>query len=297
MSGWIKLHRKINEHWLWSNSDYVKWWIDILLEVNYTDQSVLIGSTLHECKRGEKLYSLDTWAKRWKTNKSAVRRFLNLLQNDSMIVLKSETQTTRLTVCKYDSYQDERNEDETQMKRKRNANETQMTPIKEREEIEEGKEKDIPQKIAANNPDSSSSDIEKIIGYYNMIHVKSYKPIPTRIDAIKYWLKHYTPKEICKAIKAAKYSSSFTAKVASESIETLFRKRNKNGSVDYIGELLNEVVTPQKKYKSYEVLSKEVIEDLNKKYNLPLDWNDYDQMSKSLALKSRLSINEVIEMY
>lgn len=131
MSGWIKLHRQLTQHWIWDNSDYLKWWLDILLEVNHTEQKVLIKGLLFECKRGEKLYSLDTWAKRWKTNKSKVRRFLDLLQKEEMIVIKNETITTRLTVCKYDSYQDERNTSETQVKRRRNADETQMTPIQE----------------------------------------------------------------------------------------------------------------------------------------------------------------------
>lgn len=131
MSGWIKLHRQLTEHWIWNNSDYLKWWLDILMEVNHTDQKTLIKGILFECKRGEKLYSLDTWAKRWKTNKSKVRRFFDLLQKDEMILLKNETITTRLTVCKYDSYQDERNANETETKRKRNASETQTTPIQE----------------------------------------------------------------------------------------------------------------------------------------------------------------------
>ena len=140
MSSWIKLFRDINKHWIWQNSDYLKWWLDILLEVNHAPAKVVINNKIYDCNRGEKLYSLDTWAHRWGTNKSKVRRFLQLLQNDNMIVLKSETQTTRLTVCKYDTYQDMRNADETQMKRKRNASETHLTPIEEGKEEKEGKE-------------------------------------------------------------------------------------------------------------------------------------------------------------
>jgi hypothetical protein len=75
-------------------------------------------------------FSLDTLAKRWNCDKSKVRRFLKLLESDSMIELKSEHITTRLTICKYDTYQGERNADETQVKHKRNASETQMTPNK-----------------------------------------------------------------------------------------------------------------------------------------------------------------------
>jgi len=47
------------------------------------------------------------------------------------LVIKSDTVTTRITVCNYESYQGERNEDETQMKRKRNASETQVITIEE----------------------------------------------------------------------------------------------------------------------------------------------------------------------
>lgn len=140
MSSWIKLFRDINKHWIWQNSDYLKWWLDILLEVNHAPAKVVINNKIYDCNRGEKLYSLDTWAHRWGTNKSKVRRFLQLLQNDNMIVLKSETQTTRLIVCKYDTYQDMRHANETQMKHKRNGDETHLTPIEEGKEGKERKE-------------------------------------------------------------------------------------------------------------------------------------------------------------
>ena len=141
MAGWIKIHRTITDNWVWQNSDYLKWWLDILIEVNHTPSKTLIKGSLYECSRGQKLYSLDTWAKRWRTNKSKARRFLKMLEKDNMIVFKSETQTTRVTVCNYDSYQSLENESETQMKRKRNANETAVKPIQEyKEEINKRKE-------------------------------------------------------------------------------------------------------------------------------------------------------------
>jgi len=130
--GWIKIHRSIKTHWLYNEKPYSRLnaWLDILLEVNHTENKFPIKDKIFICKRGESLNSLDTWSKRWGWNKSKVRRFLKLLESDSMIELKSEHKTTRLTVCNYDTYQDERNADETQMKRKRNADETHLTPNK-----------------------------------------------------------------------------------------------------------------------------------------------------------------------
>ena len=146
---WIKLHRKIYAHWIFKDAERLRAWIIILGHVNFKEEKVALGNDLLICKRGESLMSLDSWAKlfgkNW--NKSKVRRFLNLLQNDSMIVLTNEKITTRLTVCNYDTYQDERNTSETQVKRKRNASETQVTPTKEgkeEEELKEGKENSAP---------------------------------------------------------------------------------------------------------------------------------------------------------
>ena len=129
MSGWITLDRSIKEHWL-NKQDRVysefEAWIDILLTVNHSEQKIKLKGVLLTVKRGESVCSLDTWGKRWKWNKNRVRRFFSLLQKDSMIDLKSEQITTRLTVCNYDSYQSKRNADETQTKRRRYAGDTKQ---------------------------------------------------------------------------------------------------------------------------------------------------------------------------
>jgi hypothetical protein len=141
MVGWIKAHRAIQDHWIFSDAEKYRAWMIILFTVNFESKKVNIKNTVFECKRGESLLSLDSWAKSFGNNwnKSKVRRFFKLLENDSMIVSKSEHKTTRLTVCNYETYQDERNADETEMKRKRNANETQTAPTKEGEEVKKVK--------------------------------------------------------------------------------------------------------------------------------------------------------------
>lgn len=138
MSGWIKIHRSITDHWLYKeNRVYSKLeaWYDLLLNVNYIDAKTIIKGKLYEVKRGQSIMSLESWGKRWNWDKSKVRRFLNLLQNDSMIELISDNITTQLTICNYYSYQAERNADETQTKHKRNTDEIQTKPIKESKEI------------------------------------------------------------------------------------------------------------------------------------------------------------------
>jgi hypothetical protein len=143
MAGWIKLHRSLNDHWIYNEKrkfSKLEAWIDILMTVNYEDKKVLVKGKLYDVKRGQSILSLDTWSKRWSWDKSSARRFFNLLQKDSMIDVISDNITTHLTVCKYDSYQGIENANETQTKHKRNSNEIQTTPTKESKEYKEEKE-------------------------------------------------------------------------------------------------------------------------------------------------------------
>jgi hypothetical protein len=161
-NGWIKIHRKMMEHWIYQNSHYFHWWTDLLMNANFEDKKILIKGNLYDCKRGQSLYSLDTWAKRWKVDKSKVRRFLQLLQNDGMIVIENVSVSTRLTICKYECYQDERNADETEVKRKRNADEMQMTPTKElKKDKNEKNEKNIYRKIL--HLEITRAEVDKLI--------------------------------------------------------------------------------------------------------------------------------------
>jgi hypothetical protein len=137
MSGWIKIHRSITNHWLYSEKrvySKLEAWYDMLIAVNYSDTKTIIKGKLYEVKRGQSILSLESWGKRWNWDKSKVRRFFNLLENDSMIELKCDNTTTHLTVCKYERYQGERNTDETPVKRKRNTRETNIRNKENKEE-------------------------------------------------------------------------------------------------------------------------------------------------------------------
>ena len=90
MSGWIKLNRSIQSHWIYNERrkfSKLEAWIDMLMTANYADNKVIIKGKLYEVKRGESINSMDTWASRWSWDKSAVRRFLTLLQNDNIYIV------------------------------------------------------------------------------------------------------------------------------------------------------------------------------------------------------------------
>lgn len=122
--GWICLYRDITDHWLWNDAVKLKWWLDILLSVNHKDKKVLIGNKLIECNRGQSVLSLSNWAKRWSVSKHTVNNFFTLLKNDNMITTENLIKTIRITVCKYDTYQDVSNASGTDGERSGNASGT-----------------------------------------------------------------------------------------------------------------------------------------------------------------------------
>ena len=107
MDGWISLHRRIQEGWIWEEKPFSKGqaWIDLLLEANYKDNRVPIGNELVEIKRGQKLWSILDMSERWGWSRKKVSNFLNLLETDGMIEQKRTTKYTILTVVNYDFYQ------------------------------------------------------------------------------------------------------------------------------------------------------------------------------------------------
>lgn len=105
MTGWIKLHRQIMEHWIWEDSKRFKWWMEILLLTNHTDKKVFVGGKIQMIKRGSFHTSEVKLSERWNVSRNTVRKFLKLLQNDNMITTKKTGNGTTIEVHNYDVYQ------------------------------------------------------------------------------------------------------------------------------------------------------------------------------------------------
>jgi hypothetical protein len=111
---WIKLHRQFLDHWLCDEYRPLtkrEAWENMLFWANYYDNKVLIKGQTIECKRGQILYSLETWSRKFNWSMGQVRQFFKLLENDNMIKVEGLKYTTRLTICNYDKYQIEQQTD------------------------------------------------------------------------------------------------------------------------------------------------------------------------------------------
>ncbi|EJL7989673.1 DnaD domain protein [Staphylococcus pseudintermedius] len=125
MTGWISLHRSIEEHWTFKEKrKFSKFeaWIDILLMVNHKDKKIVLGNELIVVKRGQKITSIRQLCERWHWSNNKVKNFLKMLEEDGMLNVKSDAKKTLLTVVKYDVYQSQNLE----MRRESDAKATRM---------------------------------------------------------------------------------------------------------------------------------------------------------------------------
>jgi hypothetical protein len=108
MSGWIKLHRSLKDHFLFdfNEPDKALAWIDLLLSASFEDSKIKIKGRVVDVKRGQFCASQVTLQQRWGMSQNKVKRFLNLLKNEGMVDVQTNELTTIITICNYDSYQD-----------------------------------------------------------------------------------------------------------------------------------------------------------------------------------------------
>lgn len=103
--GWIKLHRKIIDNWIWDDPEKLRAWLDILLMVNHEDKQIPFNGHIKTIHRGEKLTSLAKLADRWKWTRNRVSRFIDLLCEADMVTADRTANGTLLTVVNYGIYQ------------------------------------------------------------------------------------------------------------------------------------------------------------------------------------------------
>lgn len=106
--GWISIHRQLQSHWLWDDKPFSKGqaWIDMLLLANHSDNKFLLGNELLEVKTGSFVTSELKLMDRWGWSKAKVRAFLTMLEQDGMIIKKTDRKKTTIFIEKYSVFQD-----------------------------------------------------------------------------------------------------------------------------------------------------------------------------------------------
>ncbi len=142
--GWAKIYRSLSDHWLWEDKPFSKGqaWIDLLLLVNHSEKKTMIDGRLETVSVGQTITSTRKLCDRWGWSNTKVRNFLKMLENESMIIVKSDSKKTVINIVNYSVYQDSDNKKAT-VKRQSSDSETAVKHTNKNEKNEKNEKNNI----------------------------------------------------------------------------------------------------------------------------------------------------------
>lgn len=107
MSGWIKLHRQIQDNPLYFSEPFTRSsaWIDLILLANHKDAFFYKRGVKIDVKVGQVGYDIESLSKRWQWSRGKVERFIKQLENEQQVVRQKSNVTTLISIVKYKEYQ------------------------------------------------------------------------------------------------------------------------------------------------------------------------------------------------
>lgn len=212
--GWIALHRSIRDHWLYQEkrvfSKYEAW-LDILMDANHQKNKIVFDGQLFEVERGQRVTSIRQLCERWSWSNSKVNRFLKMLEDDGMIIKKSDSKKTVITIANYDVYQSPENEKATA---KRQQSDTEAT-----------------QKHTNNNDNNDKQLNNEVVGGDTQSEIyQTYESIfgmlnPITMQNLDYWCDDLSPELVKEALVISAKGKAQNFKYT----ETILRRWEKAG--------------------------------------------------------------------
>lgn len=189
LEGWIKIHRSIQDHWIYKEkrifSKYEAW-LDMIMMANHKANKFLLGNELIEVSRGQFITSELKLMDKWGWSKTKLRNFIKTLEKDGMISKKSDKKKTTITIVNYSDWQSQETTERPQEDHKKTTERPQEDTNKN--EKNEKNEKNI----------NNNKDFKSVFDYY------------LSLDLVKH--RAYTKdmqKAITKAVKDNKYDIEY----------------------------------------------------------------------------------------
>lgn len=107
--GYILLSRSLQDNWIWNDVepfDHRSAWVDLIMMANHEDRKIGDHGSYRTIRRGQLKTSIDKLQVRWRWSEGKVKRFLNNLIRDGMVLTDSSTRGTIITLVNYGVYQD-----------------------------------------------------------------------------------------------------------------------------------------------------------------------------------------------
>lgn len=103
--GFIYLHRKIRNHWIFEDAEFFKAWATFLFSATHKDTKLLVGNQVVELKRGQFVYGRKAFSAKVGISENRLRRFIKLLKIEQMIHQQKTNKFSIISITHYDDYQ------------------------------------------------------------------------------------------------------------------------------------------------------------------------------------------------
>lgn len=105
--GWIKLHRRLLDCWIWDVKPFDKGraWVDLLLLAMHHDKKIVIEDKPTIISRGSYFTSRGQLADRWGWSVKKVDTYLKTLEKEEMVTTHRTPKGTTITIVNYEEYQ------------------------------------------------------------------------------------------------------------------------------------------------------------------------------------------------
>lgn len=136
MTGWIKIHRSIEESPIVNiDSDYFRVWVHLLLNATHTDRKTYFNGKTIILKPGQLVTGRKKIAQKTGVQESKVKRILKVFKTAQQIDQLVTNRGSLISILQWDKYQIDDQQNDQQMTNKWTTDDQQMTTKQECKEL------------------------------------------------------------------------------------------------------------------------------------------------------------------
>ncbi|EAE1298266.1 hypothetical protein EP04_01780 [Listeria monocytogenes] len=130
MDGYIALHRKIIDSWIWQDPEFYRLWSYCLIKASFKERDVFIGQQIVNLKPGQFVIGREKLEAKMNIGLQKPRsaltwwRRLQKLENDKMLNIKSNNKYSIITIVNWELYQSDSASNEQQTEQQTNNRRT-----------------------------------------------------------------------------------------------------------------------------------------------------------------------------
>lgn len=107
MSGWIKLHRSLQDSAIAAHPEYLAVWIHLMIRAQHSASEFVVGRQLVKLSAGQLVFGRIKFSSEIGVSENKVRAALDVMKNLKMITIKSMAKFSIISITNWSEYQDQ----------------------------------------------------------------------------------------------------------------------------------------------------------------------------------------------